>query len=1066
MKTLELSYYQKRFWLEWQLNPNSIAYNTPIIFDLKGSINIDAIIFSLESYVNYYAEGCRTFIREENGKIYQVILDKVDLDLDIEYIDDNNVHSRDKINKYIENITSHVFNLKKNPLYKFALLHVNKNHCILILNIHHIISDAITASTFINIFSNLYNSFLVNGKYIEHKKLPQFSEYVEFEKNTYTAEEINLDLDYWENLLKKSDLSLDIKTKSTESQESRSIFFRLEDEKYQRLKAIIKEEKTSIFIFLSALFGSLLLRYSGQSSVVLNYPVNMRPTGFRECTGCFVNNILFQISIDHNKSFRELLNELSIQRRQSKLHQRCTLTEIVERLREKNILKGQQFFNVDLFEAFLGSIPLDLIDVEVNSIKYEAKKIQNDIGMAYQTHPNMIEFKIEYNAAKFSESFIDNFKNSFLQFLNEVTLNLDYLIYGYSIISKSESKKILTEWNKYSKNEKINTSVISYIMNIAKKNSDRVALKIQDKIITYEELDKKSNQVANFINSLGLGSENFIGIYLSKSTDTIITILGVLKSGAAYVPLDPKYPKERIDYIIQDANLDYIIDEIKLQKIFNFSDNSINNVTNLNSAAYVIYTSGSTGKPKGVVVSHSSLLNHNLFVQNQYEITKNDRVLQFSSINFDLSIEEIFPTLMSGASLILYPDKIGISIPNFQNIISKNEISILNLPTAFWHSWVNHLDNFEGYNTLKLVIVGGEQANHSSFIKWNHFFKDKVKWINTYGPTEGTIISSIWKYSQNNFKSLNNEQIPIGRPIDGSQLYITDSYFNLVPIGQVGELLIAGENLARCYLNKPELTADKFIPNPFNAELNTRLYRTGDLARYLPDGQIEFIGRIDEQIKVRGFRVELGEIENVLFKHQDILNTIVLAQKNAHGENYLTAYIVCDKKKKIETNVIKEFIKNYLPDYMIPARYIFIDYIPLNQNGKVDKDELRKMEYNLFQKIEIFKPRNELENQIAQIWKETLGVEEISIEDNFFDLGAHSLMILSVHKKIEELLKTNLEVMILFQYPTVKSLSQFLSSQSGKSIIDESTINSAQKQRQAINKQRYNMNIRKSHVKS
>ncbi|WP_186646711.1 non-ribosomal peptide synthetase [Fluviispira vulneris] len=1065
MRIIELSYYQKRFWLEWKLNPHNIAYNTPIIFDLKGSINVEAIIFSLESYVNHYAEGCRSFILEENGKLSQIILDKVALNLEIKYLDENEEHVNDKIDRYIEQISSYAFNLNKLSLYKFGLLHINKHHCVLVLNIHHIISDAITASKFVNIFSYLYNSYLINGKNLEHLYLPQFSNYIEHEKNTYSQYHIEKDLDYWENLLKDSQLSLDFKEKNVLTKESKSIFFRLESEKYQRLKSIIKAERTSLFIFLSTLFGSFLLRYVGQKSVVLNYPVNMRPSGYQDCIGCFVNNILFQISIDPSKSFRNLLIELTNQRRQSKQHQRCTLTDIVERLRKKNILKGQQFFNVDLFEAFLGAVSFNLKDIEVKSIKYEAKKIQNDIGMAYQIHPDMIEFKIEYNSAKFSDHFIDNFKNSFLHYYDNVIKNLDSLIYELPIISEIERNKLI-EWNINKKRNTLKTPVTNYIIETVRKYPNKIALIENNKEITYEELDKRSNQVANFINSQNLGCENFIGVYLSRSIEAIIVILGVLKSGAAYVPLDPEYPKERIEYIIQDAKLNYIIDKDSIFKIISYSEESVNKINLLDSAAYVIYTSGSTGKPKGVVINHSSLVNHSLFVQNQYEITNSDKVLQLSSINFDLSIEEIFPTLISGATLILYPHEIGISIANFQSIIFKYKISILNLPTAFWHSWVCHLDSYKTYESVRLVIVGGEQANYLSFVKWNQFFRDKVKWINTYGPTEGTIISSIWKYSHNAFNSLTDPQIPIGSPIDGCQLYIVDSYLNLLPLGQVGELLISGENLARCYLNKPDLTAERFIPNPFNPDECNRLYRTGDLARRLINGQIEFVGRIDEQIKIRGYRIELGEIENVIVKYLNVLNAVVLAEKNNSNENLLIAYIVNHNQRNFTDKDIREILKNYLPDYMIPTYYVFLDDIPLNKNGKVDKDQLRKMQYKMSQNSNVLKPRSDFEKQIAQIWQEALGVKEISIEENFFDLGAHSLMILSVHKKIEDLIKNKLDVITLFNYPTVKSLSQYLNSQFKKSNIDEYMINSAQKQRQAIQNQRNSMNIRKSHVKS
>lgn len=1075
MQILTASRYQKRFFVEWKLNPKSISYNTVLAFEIFGELNRQALHGALNQFIHDYDEGCRSYFLECDDLIQQVIIDQVQVDIEYTHLHELSDDVERIRSQFINNTASHIFDLEKFPLFKFGVLNINPNHSILVLNFHHIISDGVTAGYFLETLSNLYNAYFKSNM-TQQNKIASIAEYLLYEKENYPLEKKNNDLIYWEDLLKDADLCLNLPAlTNAESNivKYKSLYFEVQESEASALRKTAREQGTSIFILLGAIFSILLLRYTHQKSLIFNYPVNMRPPRFSKITGCYVNNLLFKVETYLNQSFKHLLDDMTTQRKQTKKHQLCSLIDVVHHLRDKKILKGTQFFNVHFYEAFLGLLPLSLNGLNITPIQINQGEMTNDIGLAYEQVDKKIKFKLEYKTAIFDDDIIKDFITQFHALIEKVNNDINVAVHNYSLLSTSNYHLVTKEFNKTFKHIP-EISICSLIESISHDYPENIAIIHSSKSISYIELNSKANKLANHLKSIGVDINTYVGIYLERSFDLIISILAVLKTGAAYIPLDPKNPQQHLESIIHDAALSFVVTNTQFSAYFDEKDITVINIdkehhkieahssknlpllSDLRLAAYVIYTSGSTGKPKGVVVTHRSLVNHNYHIKNCYAITKNDKVLQFSSISFDISVEEIFPTLISGASLVLYPDHEGISIKTLHTVIQVNQITYVNLPTAFWHTWLSEIDekNILDLLSLRLVVVGGEQAQLSTLMQWKKLFGKRVEWINTYGPTEATVIASLWKYSEHLHKIDDLNTIPIGKPIANCQLYILDAMLHPVPFGSTGELYIAGETLARCYLNQPGMTAEKFIPNPFSHEIGERMYKTGDLARYHRDGAIECIGRIDDQVKIRGFRVELSAVESVLVSNHNVKSAVVIKHVVENAQVFLVAYVVMYHLSDNTSSELKKYLSEKLPDYMVPLFFIYLKTIPLTTNGKINKKALPIPSFDENKKKNIISATTNIEKKLVDIWQVHLNTTSLSIEDNYFDLGAHSLLMLKVHKRIEEVFNLNLSVIKLFEYPTIKSFAAFLSAQNDSISDDSQTQSYANKQRLAFEKQR------------
>jgi len=564
---------------------------------------------------------------------------------------------------------------------------------------------------------------------------------------------------------------------------------------------------------------------------------------------------------------------------------------------------------------------------------------------------------------------------------------------------------------------------------------------------SYAQLNARANQLARFLLALGIKPETRIGIALRPSLNLPVALLGVLKAGCACLPLDLNYPQERIQWMLEDAQPAVVLTEAELAPTLSFSkakllcldsqaaevfrgtQTNLKNSTTVDNLAYVIYTSGSTGKPRGVLLSHRGLANHNQSAVALYDLSPQDRVLQFSSISFDIAIEEIFPALMCGAGIVLKTDSFSLQAGEFLRWIEQHQVSVLDLPTAFWHELVHQLEGSDSIalpGSLRLVILGGEKASTKAYRVWEKFAGKRVRLINTYGPTEASVIVTAFEPRRFPAATL-GDSLPLGHPVASARIHLLDQNLQPVPLGHAGELHIGGPPLARGYLNQPEQTAQKFIADPFSADSSARLYKTGDLARYTTDGMLEFLGRVDFQVKIRGFRVEPGEIEAALHHYPGLAEAVVLSHENGDGDKSLVAYVVWSADQaRASAPELSDFLKQRLPEYMVPAAFVALERLPLTVNGKVDRRSLPKPEFRPVSTPSSDLPQDALQSQLIGIWESVLGKKPIGIRDNFFEMGGHSLLAARLMHRMGQALGTTLPLSVLFQAPTIEKLAAAL----------------------------------------
>lgn len=579
----------------------------------------------------------------------------------------------------------------------------------------------------------------------------------------------------------------------------------------------------------------------------------------------------------------------------------------------------------------------------------------------------------------------------------------------------------------------------------AEHTPNAIAVVCKDRRLTYRQLNEHANKVAHGLRSLGVGPETLVAICVERSLEMAIGLLAILKAGGAYVPIDPSYPGDRLSVILSEARPAVLLTQRRL--MFRFSEPPVpvvfldrercsakaelkNNLAvrvTPDNLAYAIFTSGSTGKPKGVLIAHRSLVNHGTAMACYYNLRSEDRVLQFAALSFDVAAEEIFPTWLSGAAVVLWPVSSGAApVRSFLDFVEEQEITILNLPAPYWQEWCFELERLRFPSTVRLVVVGSDKVSAENLSLWKKYVRQPVRWCNAYGPTEATITATVYEPGVNSQRSRTN-CVPIGRPIANTETYVLDENLNLVPVGIPGELHIGGVGLARGYLNDQLLTEEKFIPNPFSNQKGELLYKTGDLARYLPDGNLEFLGRVDDQVKIRGYRIEIGDIETTLREYPRVRNAVVMSREDEPGAKKLAAYLVFDHDSRPSQDELKKFLRARLPDYMVPAAFVLLKRLPLTPGGKVDRRQLPPPTITQGELRKNFVPPNtEVESKLVEIWEKMLGVRPIGIRDNFFEIGGHSLLEVRFVAEVEKNLGVTLPLTSLYYTRTIENLAKIL----------------------------------------
>lgn len=1048
-----LSFGQQRLWFLDQMEPGSPLYNNPASVLLTGPLNIDALEKSLNEIIQRH-EVLRTIFKTQKDEPVQEIQPEMPLRMEIRDISHLSEEARTvEAQRITLEDAQKPFNLTEGPLWRTTLVKLAAERHLVVLTMHHAVSDAWSLGILVQEIAALYAAF-TEGKPGPLKPLTiQYADYAVWQRQRLQGKILQDQIDYWRQQLEGCPPALNLPTDFTrpayQTFNGKTEYFTLAPEIAEGLQRLSKQEDVTLFMILMAALQTLLARYAHQDDICVGTPIAGRNRAETEqLLGFFVNTLVMRAELSDNPAFRELLQRVKEVALGAYAHQEVPFETLVEKLQPERDMSRSPLFQVMFVHQ---NAPIQ--ELKLPNVTFEFKPV--DSGTAKFDLTFVIEEgekltgSVVYNTDLFLPETIQRIIQHFQILLNAIIQDPSQRIFEISLLEESEAQLLRKQWNHVSPfvaEFQENLLIRKFEAQVAE-TPEAIAVVLDDKTLTYNELNRQANQIAHLLKSRNVGPEVLVGICLERSIEMVTAILGILKAGGAFLPLDPEYPRERLEFMISDSDvalvltqtdLVSVLPEADLEKIdlktsqellSAHSEENLPDEPNADNLAYIIYTSGSTGRPKGVQVSIGAISNHCANMQQYFKLSPVDRVLEFASINFDAALEQLFPPLLAGARLVLRGPEVW-TATEFQAQISKHQLTVINPPTAYWQQmteeWAKEIEKSE-IASLRLVIAGGDLMRPASVDLWQQIFGCQVQLMNAYGPTETTITTTICDiFTHLTENGGINSRIPIGGPLAHRDVYILDDSQNLVPIGAPGELCIGGICVARGYLNRPELTAERFIPDPFSQDPGARVYRTGDLARFRADGQIEFLGRVDDQVKIRGFRIELGEIESILKNIATIKDVVVTVREDNPGEKRLVAY--WEPNHGVETvpdsQELRQVLREKLPEYMVPSAIVKLDTLPRTPIGKINKRSLPVPETdNLIAAERYTAPRTPVEELIANLWAETLSVERVGIHDNFFDLGGHSLMATQIVSRIREQFQVDLPLRRLFETPTVASLA-------------------------------------------
>ncbi|HEY9810222.1 MAG TPA: amino acid adenylation domain-containing protein [Halomicronema sp.] len=1051
LENIPLSFAQERLWFFDQLEPGNPFYNLCGAVRMTGEINAEALRQSIEKIIDRHEILKTAFTRAEKQPI-QVIKGAGNFLLPVIDLSNFDPDKRlEKVQEFSAEEAKLPFDLTQGNLLRAKLLRLSESEHILLLSAHHIIFDGLSLGVFLRELAAFYQSFVDNNLAVIPQLPVQYPDFANWQRQQMQGEKLETQLAYWKEQLKGSETILTLPTDfarpAVQSYKGNRQLFELPEHLTKAIKELSRTEKTTVFMTLLAAFKTLLYRYTGQEDILIGSPIagrNLRET--ESLIGFFVNTLVLRSNLTGNLTFRQLLAQIREVSLGAYAHQELPFEKLVEELQPERNLSHAPLFQVMFAFHNASEFALELPGLNLNCQQIHTGTTNFDLTLEIEATETTIKGWFEYSTDLFKPATIARMVGHFQNLLESIVANSAARLSDLSLLTKAETHQLLFEWNNTQNNNFQKACIHRLFEAQVAKTPDAVAVQFECKTLTYRELNERANKLAHYLQSFGVKPDAIVGIYMQRSFDAIVAILGVLKAGGAYAALDPNYSKERLAFMLEDAGIQVLLTQTELkaeipatnnifviyldaewERIAKENSSNFESVVTPENLAYVIYTSGSTGKPKGVMVEHKSLANYTQAASIEYGIKAGDKVLQFASLSFDASAEEIYPCLTQGATLVLRGYSMLDSISSFLKKCQEWQITILDLPTAYWRELTARLNSEkqEFPPSVRLVIIGGEAALLESVKQWRNCVSKKVMLVNTYGPTETTIVAT-WCELAGEFSTA--KSVPIGRPIPNVCNYVLDENLQPVPVGVAGELYIGGAGVSRGYINRLELNQEKFIANLFSNLEGEKLYKTGDLVRYLPDGNLEFIGRTDRQVKIRGFRIELGEIESALSQYPDVAEAVVIVREEDSGDKRLVVYVVLNGKADsapADSELIKNlrsFLREKLPEYMIPASFVFLKSLPLTPNGKVDFKALPAPLPNTLE-ANFIAPQTLEQQGLASIWAEVLGVEQVGREDNFFELGGHSLLATQLIAKVRDLFQVELSLRSLFQSPTVASLA-------------------------------------------
>jgi amino acid adenylation domain-containing protein len=1043
-----LSFAQQRMWFLDQLEPDGSVYNIPIGVRLRGPLHVESLERSLNEIVRRH-EVLRAGFPSVGGRPLQLISASLTLSLSVVDLTGFPAAERENEAQRLANEeTERPFDLVQGPLLRAALLRVAPEDHVLLLTLHHIVYDAWSTRVLYRELTVLYEAFS-KGRSSPLAELPiQYIDFAQWQRDWLQGEMLDQELSYWKKQLDRvSTLQLPVDRPRPAVQSFRAAYesIVLSRELTEEVKTISLRARASLFMTLLAAFKVLLCRYTGQEDIAVGSPIaNRGRIEFEGLIGLFLNTLVLRTDLSRNPSFIELLARVREVAFDAYAHQDLPFEKLVEELNPERILNLTPLFQV-LFVFQNDAVrELKLSGLTASRFTRESNATQFDLSLIMAETDQGLVARAQYNADLFEPGTMKRMLRHFRTLLKGIIATPKQPILDLPLLESSERDQLLLAWNDTKRDYPSEKCTHQIFEERVELSPEAVAVVFEEQQLTYRELNNRANQLAHYLRHLGVGPEVLVGICVERSIEMVVGLLGILKAGGAFVPLDPDYPKERLSFMLADTQIAVLLTQDRLRnklpeygapvlcldsgqaEIAQESTETPAQFVSPVNLAYVIYTSGSTGRPKGAMNSHRGLCNRLHWMQQAYQLSEVDRVLQKTPFSFDVSVWEFFWPLITGSRLVMARSGGHQDSRYLVELIMQQQITTLHFVPSMLRLFLEEPE-IESCKSLRQVICSGEAL---SFDLQERFFERiSVKLHNLYGPTEASIDVTYWECQKRSTRAI----VPIGRPIANTQIYILDKLQNAVPVAVPGELHISGEGLGRGYFNRPELTAEKFVPNPFSGKPGQRLYKTGDLARYLPDGNIEFLGRIDHQVKVRGFRIELGEIETVLTAHPGVRESVAIVREDEPGKKRLVAYVVARNECAPTTSELRGYLKDKLPDYMIPSGFMMLDALPLTPNGKLDSKALPALDQTRPELTEGFvAPRNTAEQTIAQIWAQVLEVDSVGVNDNFFDLGGHSLLATQVMSRLREAFQIEIVLRALFENPTVAELTLQIQTQTKK----------------------------------
>ena len=1051
-----LSFAQQRLWLLDQLQLDAAAYNVPMAVRLIGQLNIPALERTLAEIIRRH-EVLRTTFAEDDGHPVQVINPAMPVTLP--FIDlTESADGEGEAKRLIAAEAGRPFNLTKGPLLRASLFRLNEHEQIALLTMHHIISDGWSTGIIIREVAALYKAFLAEEDSPLAELPIQYADFAHWQRGWLQGEVLAAQLDYWREALAEMPTTLELPTDRPRPRQQTfngaMVSLEVPAEITWQLKTLSQRERVTLFMTLLAAFQSLLFRHSGQDDIVVGTPIaNRRYRELEDLIGFFVNTLALRARSLKTLTFTELLQQVREVTQAAYAHQDLPFEKLVEELQPERDLSRNPLFQVMFALQNMPSSVLELPGLTIEKQELESHVTRVDLECHLWEEGEVLRGGIVYNTDLFDHATIQRMAVNFQTLLQSIAANPTEAVASLRLLRAEDEQQLVYGWNE-TYTEFPHEVVHELFARQVERTPHHTAVVFEDVSLTFLELNRQSNQLATHLQGMGVGPDTVVGVMLERSVEMLVAVLGVLKAGGAYLPLDPEYPTERLQFMLADAAVGVLLTQTHLahniaadvsiirldaadtegDPIDTQAEENPRAVVTGDNLAYVIYTSGSTGTPKGVAMTHGPLVN--LLHWQLRRSGKALRTLQFSSLSFDVSFQEIFSTWCAGGTLVLVREETRRDASALLRVLIRERIERLFLPFVALQYIAEAAERHEELPaTLREIITAGEQLKITRHIRRLFSKLDGCTLDNQYGPSEAHVVSGLMLDGD----VADWPELPaIGRPIANTQLYVLDERMRAVPVGAVGELYIGGAALARGYLHRAETSAEKFLPDPFVVGGPTRLYRTGDSARYLADGNIQFLGRRDQQVKVRGYRIELGEIEGVLEQHPSVGEAIVVARSEPDGDKRLVAYLVAEANDPFPAMLngnlepqLRNYLADRLPSYMVPSAFVLLSQMPLTPTGKVNRRELAQLAVGVAAEETYVAPRNQIEESVAAIWAEILGVSQVGVQSNFFDLGGHSLRAIQVISRLYKAFGIELSLRSLFEAPTVAALAEKIAAANG-----------------------------------